>query len=134
MGLPDSHGVSRDPRYLGTYPRRIASFRLQDYHLLWFVISRHIQLGNDFLTSRKVHTLLRTCPTTPQAQRIWPLTYLWFRLFRFRSPLLTESLIALCSSRYLDVSIPWVGFADLCIQPTITGVIPAGLPHSEIHG
>jgi hypothetical protein len=31
-------------------------------------------------------------PATPLAQRIWPLTYQWFGLFRVRSPLLTESL------------------------------------------
>jgi hypothetical protein len=31
-----------------------------------------------------------------------------FGLFRFRSPLLTESMICLFSSRYLDVSVPWV--------------------------
>jgi hypothetical protein len=33
-----------------------------------------------------------SCPATPLAQRIWPLTYQWFGLFRVRSPLLTESL------------------------------------------
>ena len=38
---------------------------------------------------------------------------------RFRSPLLTESHIAFLSSRYLDVSVPWVRLAHLCIQCTI---------------
>ena len=33
------------------------------------------------------------------------------------------------SSRYLDVSVPWVG-SDL----SVTGLQPAGFPHSDIHG
>ncbi len=33
---------------------------------------------------------------------------LGFGLFRVRSPLLAESLIVFFSSRYLDVSVPWV--------------------------
>ena len=32
----------------------------------------------------------------------------WFGLIRVRSPLLAESLIVFFSSRYLDVSVPWV--------------------------
>ena len=32
-------------------------------------------------------------PTTPNVQRLPALTHAWFRLFRFRSPLLTESLL-----------------------------------------
>ena len=32
----------------------------------------------------------------------------WFGLFRVRSPLLAESLVIFFSSRYLDVSVPWV--------------------------
>ena len=37
------------------------------------------------------------------------------------------------SSRYLDVSVPWVCFSDLCIQSKIP-VLTGGLPHSDIHG
>lgn len=32
----------------------------------------------------------------------------WFGLFPFRSPLLRESILSFSSSRYLDVSVPWV--------------------------
>ncbi len=73
-------------------------------------------------------------PTTPHAQRIRPMTYARFGLVRFRSPLLTESLFAFCSSGYLDVSIRRVRLPDLCIQPGIAWVRQAGFPHSEIHG
>ena len=42
MGLPDSHGVSRDPRYLGSCPGGLRFFRLRGYHPLWLRLSsRH---------------------------------------------------------------------------------------------
>ena len=38
------------------------------------------------------------------------------------------------SSGYLDVSVHRVPSVYLWIQYTVTGVFPAGFPHSEIHG
>jgi hypothetical protein len=38
------------------------------------------------------------------------------------------------SSRYLDVSVPWVGSIELCVYSTVTGLQPAGFPHSGIRG
>ena len=67
-------------------------------------------------------------PTTPEASS-------WFGLFRFRSPLLTESF---------SLSFPLVTemfhFTRYSAQWTIVfthwqlGIHPAGLPHSETHG
>ena len=57
-----------------------------------------------------------------------------FGLFRFRSPLLTESLVVFSSSGYLDVSVHRVPSIWLCIHHTVTGVSPAGFPHSDICG
>ena len=57
-----------------------------------------------------------------------------FGLFRFRSPLLTESLVVFSSSGYLDVSVHRVPFHTLWIGVWITGVHPAGFPHSDICG
>ena len=45
MVLPDSHRVSRVPWYLGAWSRKANTFRLQDYHLLWWSFSRNLQLG-----------------------------------------------------------------------------------------
>ena len=59
---------------------------------------------------------------------------LWFGLFRFRSPLLTESHVVFSSSGYLDVSVHRVPFHTLWIGVWMTGVCPAGFPHSEICG
>ena len=59
---------------------------------------------------------------------------LWFGLFRFRSPLLTESHVVFSSSGYLDVSVHRVPFHTLWIGVWMTGVLPAGFPHSDICG
>ena len=80
---------------------------------------------------QKLHltfALPRRAPTTPAASR-------WFGLFRFRSPLLTESH---------SLSIPPVTemfhFTGFCVPRTILfmrgrlGIAPARLPHSDIHG
>ena len=58
----------------------------------------------------------------------------WFGLFRFRSPLLTESHVVFSSSGYLDVSVHRVPFHTLWIGVWMTGVLPAGFPHSDICG
>ena len=52
-----------------------------------------------------------------------------FGLFRVRSPLLTESLFIFSSYGYLDVSVPHVR-----LPYGMTGLQPAGLPHSDIPG
>ena len=57
-----------------------------------------------------------------------------FGLFRFRSPLLTESLVVFSSSGYLDVSVHRVPFHTLWIGVWILEVCSSGFPHSEIHG
>ena len=57
-----------------------------------------------------------------------------FGLFRFRSPLHTESHVVFSSSGYLDVSVHRVPFHTLWIGVWMTGVCPAGFPHSDISG
>ena len=58
----------------------------------------------------------------------------WFGLFRFRSPLLTESHVVFSSSGYLDVSVHRVPFLKLCLGLRILEVCSSGFPHSEISG
>ena len=58
----------------------------------------------------------------------------WFGLFRFRSPLLTESHVVFSSSGYLDVSVHRVPFLKLCIGLRILEVCSSGFPHSDISG
>ena len=57
-----------------------------------------------------------------------------FGLFRFRSPLLTESHVVFSSSGYLDVSVHRVPFHTLWIGVWMTEVCSAGFPHSDISG
>ena len=68
--------------------------------------------------------LPRRGPTTPVSPRRHG-----FGLFRVRSPLLTESLFIFSSYGYLDVSVPHVR-----LPYGMTGLQPAGLPHSDIPG
>ena len=68
--------------------------------------------------------LPRRGPTTPVSPRRHG-----FGLFRVRSPLLTESLFIFSSYGYLDVSVPHVR-----LPYGMTGLQPAGLPHSDILG
>ena len=58
----------------------------------------------------------------------------WFGLFRFRSPLLTESHVVFSSSGYLDVSVHRVPSITLCIYVMVTEGYSAGFPHSDISG
>ena len=57
--------------------------------------SRSLRLSADFVTPCRVSY-------NPKRQASW------FGLIPFRSPLLRESQFAFSSSRYLDVSVPWV--------------------------
>ena len=57
-----------------------------------------------------------------------------FGLFRFRSPLLTESHVVFSSSGYLDVSVHRVPFLTLWIGVRIPEVCSGRFPHSEISG
>ena len=57
-----------------------------------------------------------------------------FGLFRFRSPLLTESLVVFSSSGYLDVSVHQVPLLTLWIGVRILEVCSSGFPHSDISG
>ena len=58
----------------------------------------------------------------------------WFGLFRFRSPLLTESHVVFSSSSYLDVSVHRVPVLKLWIGLRMPEVCSGRFPHSEISG
>ena len=57
-----------------------------------------------------------------------------FSLFRFRSPLLTESLLFSLPVGTEMFHFPTFPLPALYIQAGITGSSPAGFPHSEILG
>ena len=92
-------------------------FRLRGFHPLRLRFPTH---SASFLSD--------LCSPNPEAHA------LRFGLFRFRSPLLSESFFIFFSSGYLDVSVHRVPFLKLWIYFRMTGVFPAGFPHSEICG
>ena len=121
MVLPDSHRVSRVPRYSGAC-RESLHFRVRGYHPLWL----------DFpvaSTSKAICNSTMTGPTTPPDPKTR-----WFGLFRIRSPLLTESLLFSLPPGTKMVHFPGFASYGLCIQPQILEDYSSGFPHSEISG
>ena len=117
--------------------RRAAPFRLQGFNLLWPAMSRRVQLEDSFVTSRWRPIAIKTRPATPKAQRIGPLTYFWFGLFRFRSPLLTESRLLSLPVGTEMFHFPTFPLPALCVQAGVTGlassrVSPFGNPRITV--
>ena len=74
-------------------------------------------------------------PTTSYAQRLQAITYVQFRLFQFRSPLLSESLVYFLFVLLLRC---FSSQAFLCTSYVFTCELRsfnfAGFPHSDSHG
>ena len=91
MVLADSDRVSRAPPYSGSLSEFL-KFRLQGFHLLWLNFPVvFIYLKN--LSLREYPAKYSISPTTFYAQQLQSVSYIKFRLLRFRSPLLSESFI-----------------------------------------
>ena len=132
MVAPGSRGISRAPRYSGAR-RESARFRLLGCHPLWPAFpgrSSSVLIGY----SPGIRQFPRRVLQLPISIGLPPTKLSRFRLFRFRSPLLTESLrfpflrVLRCfsSPAYLLTA---YGFSSG--SPGITQV---GLPHSDIPG
>jgi hypothetical protein len=98
------------------------SFRLRDCHALWLHFpedSTNYRIGNSTVAG----------PTTPAIPK-----YLGFGLFRFRSPLLSESRFLSFPPGTEMVHFPGFARTRLCIQRAVHEVCSCGFPHSEISG
>jgi hypothetical protein len=129
---PGSRGISRAPRYSGAY-QESACFRLLGCHHLWPTIPGRSPSVLICYSSR-IQQVLRQV-LQPQTNRgLLPIRFVWFRLIRFRSPLLTESLrfpflrVLRCfsSPAYLLTAYRFSGRSP--------GITLEGLPHSDIPG
>src|SRR6201981_2397218 len=69
---------------------------------------------------------MRSCNPAVQARR--------FRLFRFRSPLLSESRLIYFPPGTEMVHFPGLARTRLCIQRAVTWFYQIGFPHSDISG
>ena len=97
-------------------------FRLRACHALWIPFpedSTNNRIGNSTVAD----------PTTPDAPKCNG-----FGLFRFRSPLLSESRFLSFPSGTEMVHFPEFAWSRLCIQRVIPEVCSGGFPHSEISG
>ena len=116
MVPPTSRKVPRVSRYSGSRSP-LSSFRVRGFHSLW----------PDFpVRSPNLWPTFAVLNPTVQVR--------WFGLFRFRSPLLSESHVVFSSSGYLDVSVRRVPRMQLWIYCMLTEVCSAGFPHSDISG
>ena len=78
------------------------------------------------LASGLITLLMRSCNTAVQARR--------FRLFRFRSPLLSESRLISLPPGTEMVHFPGLARTRLWIQRAVSRVHRDGFPHSDIPG
>ena len=77
------------------------------------------------LSARIVEAIRRSEPRNARIS-VWPLSLSLAATY--------EIDVSFSSSPYLDVSVQAVPLLTLCIGVRMTGVFPAGFPHSDIHG
>jgi hypothetical protein len=117
---------------LGIQLRRLGRFRLQDSYLLWCdfpVTSTNAKLCHSLRNRQKPPSR----PTTPNTKRLPAITRARFSLFRFRSPLLTESRLLSLPEGNEMFHFPSFPPHTLCVQVWVTGhdssrVSPFGNP------
>ena len=77
------------------------------------------------LSARIVESIMRSEPRNARIS-VWPLSLSLAATY--------EIDVSFSSSPYVDVSVQAVPLLTLCIGVRMTGVFPAGFPHSDIHG
>jgi hypothetical protein len=110
------------PRLTQVSASSLDHFRLRACHALWTHFpegSANDQIGNSTVAD----------PTTPEAPKCYG-----FRLFRVRSPLLSESRFLSFPSGTEMVHFPEFALTHLCIRWVVPRVCLGGFPHSEISG
>ena len=133
MVLTDSHGISRAPCYLGCFSRQGGHF---DYGVGTLCDWPFNAIRLYPLVTLAARQNNMRSPTTPNVQRLPAITHARFSLFRFRSPLLTESLLLSLPVGTEMFHFPTFPLPALYIQAGVTGSArrPAGFPHSETLG
>lgn len=127
MVLTDSHGISRAPCYLGYSSRQGRHF---DYGVrtLYDLAFNPVRLY--LLVTPAARQSSLKSPTTPNTQLLPDITRTRFSLFRFRSPLLTESRLLSLPVGTEMFHFPTFPLPALYIQAGVTGSArrPAGFP------
>ena len=133
MVLTDSHGISRAPCYLGYSSRQEKHF---DYGVGTLYDPPFNAVRLYLLVTPTARQNCLKSPTTPNVQRLPALTHAGFSLFRFRSPLLTESRLLSLPVGTEMFHFPTFPLPALYIQAGVTRYARAlaGFPHSDILG
>ena len=118
MVLTDSHGISRAPCYLGYSSRQERHF---DYGVgtLYDLAFNPVRLY--VLVTPAARQNNQKSPTTPNTQLLPDITRTRFSLFRFRSPLLTESRLFSLPVGTEMFHFPTFPLPALYIQAGVTG-------------
>ena len=134
MVPPDSHRISGVPCYLGIHSRGL-HIRLHDSHALWSAFPDRSTSHNLYHSSIN-QQLDQNAPTTPNMQRLLAITHAGFGLFRFRSPLLTESQLFSLPMGTEMFHFPTFPPTTLYIQVEVArhNSGHSRFPYSDIHG
>ena len=130
MVLTDSHGISRAPCYLGYSSRQGRHFNY-GAGTLYGLAFNPVRLY--LLVTPAARQNSQKSPTTPNTQLLPDITRTRFSLFRFRSPLLTESRLLSLPVGTEMFHFPTFPPHALCVQAWVTGhdscrVSPFGHP------
>jgi hypothetical protein len=119
------------PRATWDLAREFTPFRLRGYHPLCqaFPSLSTMTRISDSLPERQLGP---DDPTTPNAQRLPAITRARFSLFRFRSPLLTESRLLSPPAGTEMFHFPAFPPHALCVQAWVAEFSSTGFPHSDI--
>ena len=132
MVPPDSHGISGVPYYLGDAQRR-PTLTPTGLSPSMVPLSNGLRLHIGFLTPPHDDSRTKNIPTTPHTQPLSGITRARFSLIRFRSPLLSESLLFSLPTGTEMFHFPAFPPHALYIQARVTGhnssqVSPFGHP------
>ncbi len=127
MVPPDSHGISRAPCYLGSHSGGAVVFV---YRAVTFCGGPFTWPSTNAVLCHSLLSRQRQLngPTTPHTQRLPAITRVRFSLFRFRSPLLTESRLFSLPVGNEMFHFPTFPPHALCVQAWVTGHVPVGVP------
>ena len=119
MVPPDSHRISGVPCYLGTRPH---SHTLTPTGLSPAPAPLPTDFGftHGFLLRTHMTVWIKSSPTTPAMQRLSAITHHGFSLIRFRSPLLSESLLFSLPAGTEMFQFARFASTHLCIQCEMT--------------
>jgi hypothetical protein len=124
---PDSHEIPRAPCYSGHATRKSTPFRLRGYHPLRRAIQDPSTTTRISHSRTQAAAQMSNAPTTPNTQRLPAITRTRFSLLRFRSPLLTESLLLSPPAGTEMFHFPAFPPHALDIQAWVTGHDPSGV-------